>query len=293
VRIVSIFGVGSVAESSMRLLSQRMSQTLGQPLVTETQAGAGGVIGGSRVAHAAPDGHTLIFTEMVQQVVAPMLQKEKPFDPLKDLVPITDALEGGICLVAANGTPFNTFRELIDYAKQNPARLAYGSGGVGALNHLQMELIKQQLGLDVTHVPYKGGTASMTDVIAGQIPLGFVAIGAAVPNQKSGKLKILAIVDSRRNPLTPDLAAMGDDVPGLERIPSALMLYGPSTLPKPLLARIHGEFVKALKSPEYAAEVRKFYFTPVGNSLEEAAQQQADAVRLIDKAIRIAGIRPE
>ena len=192
-KIVSIFGVGSVAESSMRVLSQRMTQSLGMPVITETRAGAGGVIGGQQVARSTPDGSTVLFTEIVQQLVAPMLQKEKPFDPVKDLVPITNALEGGICLVAANNTPFGNMRELIDYARRNPGKLAYGSGGVGALNHLQMELIKQQLGLQITHVPYKGGTASMTDVIAGQIPLGFVAIGAAVPNLKSGKLKILEI----------------------------------------------------------------------------------------------------
>lgn len=292
-RIISIFGVGSVAESSMRLLGQRMTQALGQAVVVETQAGAGGVIGGQRVARSAPDGHTLLFTELVQQLVAPMLVKEKPFDPLRDLEPITNALEGGICLIAGTATPFNTMKEFIEYAKRNPGKLSYGSGGVGALNHLQMELLKGQAGLDIAHVPYKGGTASMTDVIANQIPLGFVAIGAAMPNLRNGKLKILGIVDTRRHPLAPELAVIGQEVPGFEKIPTGLMLYAPAGMPRPILTRLHAEFVKQLSSPEYRAEVRKFFFVPVANSLAEAAQQQKDAMTLIAKAVKTAGIAPE
>ena len=292
-RIVSIFGVGSVAESSMRLLGQKLTQSLAQPVVVETQAGAGGVIGGQRVARSAPDGYTLLFTELVQQLVAPMLVKEKPFDPLRDLEPVTNALEGGICLIAGTATPFNTLKEFIDYAKLNPGKLAYGSGGVGALNHLQMELLNAQLGLDITHVPYKGGTASMTDVIANQIPLGFVAIGAAMPNLRSGKLKILGIVDSRRHPLAPELPVIGDDVPGFERIPSALMLYAPAGVPRPVMTRLHAEVVAQLTREEFRAEVRRFFFVPVGNSLAEAARQQRDAMTLIAKAMKTAGIKPE
>lgn len=293
IRIVSIFGVGSVAESSMRILGQRMTQSLGQPVVVETQAGAGGVIGGQRVARSSPDGYTLLFTELVQQLVAPLLVKEKPFDPLKDLEPITNALEGGICLVAGTATPFNTIREFVDYSKRNPGKLSYGSGGVGALNHLQMELLKAQLGLDITHVPYKGGTASMTDVIANQIPLGFVAIGAAMPNLRSGKLKIIGIVDTRRHSLAPELAAIGEEVPGFEKIPGGLMLYGPAGMPRPLLNRLNGEFVKQLVSEEYRAELRKFFFVPIANSPQEAAQQQKEAMTLIAKAIKTAGIVAE
>jgi tripartite-type tricarboxylate transporter receptor subunit TctC len=293
VRIISIFGVGSVAESSMRALGQRMTQSLGQPVVVETQAGAGGVIGGTRVARAAPDGYTLLFTELVQQLVAPMLVKEKPFDSVRDLVPITNALEGGICLIAGTATPFNSMKELIDYARRNPGKLAYGSGGVGALNHLQMELLKAQTGLDIIHVPYKGGTASMTDVLANQIPLGFVAIGAAMPNLRNGKLKILGIVDTKRHPLAPELASIGEAVPGFEKIPTGLMLYGPAGLPRPILTRLHSEFVKQLTSDEYRAEVRKFFFVPVANSLEEAAQQQKEALVMLAKAVKAAGITPE
>ncbi|MFM9969521.1 MAG: Bug family tripartite tricarboxylate transporter substrate binding protein [Burkholderiales bacterium] len=293
IRIVSIFGVGSVAESSMRLLGQKLTQSLNQPVVVETQAGAGGVIGGQRVARSAPDGYTLLFTELVQQLVAPMLLKEKPFDPLKDLEPITNALEGGICLIAGTATPFNSMKEFIDYAKRNPGKLSYGSGGVGALNHLQMELLNSQLGLDITHVPYKGGTASMTDVIANQIPLGFVAIGAAMPNLRSGKLKILGIVDNKRHALAPELAVIGEEVPGFEKIPTGLMLYAPAGMPRPILTRLHGEVVAQLNSAEYRAEVRKFFFVPVGNSLAEAAQQQKDAMTLIAKAVKSSGIKPE
>jgi len=292
-RIISIFGVGSVAESSMRLLGQRMTQSLGQPVVVETQAGAGGVIGGQRVARSAPDGYTLLFTELVQQLVAPMLVKEKPFDPLKDLEPITNALEGGICLIAGTATPFNTIKEFIDYSKRNPGKLSYGSGGVGALNHLQMELLKAQLGLDIIHVPYKGGTASMTDVIANQIPLGFVAIGAAMPNLRSGKLKIIGIVDTRRHALAPELAVIGEEVPGFEKIPGGLMLYGPAGMPRPIFNRLHAEFVKQLTSEEYRNEVRKFFFVPIANSPQEAAQQQKEAMTLIVKALKTAGIVPE
>jgi tripartite-type tricarboxylate transporter receptor subunit TctC len=292
-RIISIFGVGSVAESSMRLLGQKLTQSLGQPVVVETQAGAGGVIGGQRVARSAADGYTLLFTELVQQLVAPMLVKEKPFDPVKDLEPITNALEGGISLIAGTATPFNSMKEFIDYAKRNPGKLSYGSGGVGALNHLQMELLNGQLGLDITHVPYKGGTASMVDVIANQIPLGFVAIGAAMPNLRSGKLKILGIVDTKRHPLAPELAVIGDDVPGFEKIPTGLMLYAPAGMPRPIINRLHSEIVAQLNSADYRAEVRKFFFVPVANSLAEAAQQQRDAMSLIAKAVKSAGIKPE
>ena len=293
VRIISIFGVGSVAESSMRLLGQKLTVSLGQPVVVDTQAGAGGVIGGQRVARSAPDGYTLLFTELVQHLVAPLLLKDKPFDPLKDLEPVTNALEGGICLIAGSATPFNTMKEFIDYAKLNPGKLSYGSGGIGALNHLQMELLKAQLGLDITHVPYKGGTASMTDVIANQIPLGFVAIGAAMPNLRSGKLKILGIVDTRRHPLAPDLPVIGEEVSGFEKIPTGLMIYAPAGVPRPLMTRLHAAFVSQLTAEDYRAEVRKFYFVPIANSQAEAAKQQTEAMALIAKAVKTAGIKPE
>ena len=222
------------------------------------------MLGGATVARAAPDGTTLLFSELVANSIVGWIHRQPAYDPVRDFTPVGQLFEGVLSLVAALNTPFTTMKDVIDYARANPGKLAYGSNGVGAQNHLQMELIKQTLNLDVTHVPYKGGTGAIPDVIAGQVPLLFVAYGTALANQRAGKLKIIGLVEAKRRPDMPDVPAIGEDIPGFEKIPAAIVLMGPAKMPPGLPARIQGEMAKAIALPEIRERLKQInFFAPV------------------------------
>lgn len=293
VRIISTFAAGSAADTAIRATAQKIGEASGQSLVVEVQPGAGGMLGGATVARAAPDGTTLLFSELVANSIVGWIHRQPAYDPVRDFTPVSQLFEGVLSLVAALNTPFTTMKDVIDYARANPGKLAYGSNGVGAQNHLQMELIKQTLNLDVTHVPYKGGTGAIPDVIAGQVPLLFVAYGTALANQRAGKLKIIGLVEAKRRPDMPDVPAIGEDIPGFEKIPAAIVLMGPAKMPPGLPARIHGEMAKAIALPEIRERLKQInFFAPVSTP-EQLTELRNRVMVVVPKAIKAAGIVPE
>jgi tripartite-type tricarboxylate transporter receptor subunit TctC len=293
VRIVSTFGSGSAAVTAIRTLGVKMGEALGQPIVIDVQTGAGGMVGGQTVAKSAPDGYTLLFTELVTNSMVAYVHKAPLFDPLRDFTPISDLFESSICLVANIKAPFDSVKEMIQYAKANPGKLAYGSNGVGAQNHLQMEMLKQQMGLDITHVPYKGGTGAIPDLMSGVIPMIFVAVGTALPLHRAGKVKILAIVDRKRRPDIPDLPAMGEDVPGFEKIPAALVLFGPAKLPRTVTGRLHAEIVRAMNLPDVRKRLTQIAYFGIAGTPEQLIEQRRRAIDITVKAMQAAGVKPE
>ena len=293
VRFLSTFVAGSAADGAMRLVAQKMSDSMGQPVLVEVQAGAGGVLAAQTVVRAAPDGYTLLHAAPTTLVATPFILKNPPYDPLKDFSYITHLTDATTCMLATIAAPFSNVKELIEYARANPGKLAYASNGVGASFHLEMEMLKQKYGLDITHVPYKGGQEGLNAAAAGQIPVAFSPAASALAQARAGKVKVLAVLATKRVASMPDLLSMGEQLADYEKIPSGDEIVGPVGLPKPVVQRLNAEIVKALGNPDVLARLAQIGFVAVGNSPEEHAAQIRRDMTVMAKGIKAAHIVAE
>jgi tripartite-type tricarboxylate transporter receptor subunit TctC len=293
IRVLSTFPAGGVADGIMRMIGQRMSESMRQPVIVEAIPGAGGVLAAQSLLRAAPDGYTIMHSAPTTLVATPFLLKNPPYDPLKDFTYITHLTDATTCVLVNASVPVATVRELIDYVKANPGKLAYGSNGVGASFHLEMELLKQKYGLDITHVPYKSGLDALLAAAAGQIPVAFVTVGSALGQARAGKVKILAVLSVKRFTTLPDIPAMGEQLPDYEKIPSGDEMVGPAGMPEPVLRRLHAEIVKALYSGEVQERLKQVGFVPVGNTPEEHTLQIRKDMETMSKGIKAAKIVAE
>jgi tripartite-type tricarboxylate transporter receptor subunit TctC len=252
-----------------RIVAERMSKNMGQQIVVENRPGAGGTIGTAGVVRADPDGYTLLFAAPSELSVASATFKALPYDPVKDLQPITQVMRGPYLLVANPAFPPNTLQELIAYAKANPGKVTYSSFGNNTLNHLYGEMLKANGGFDALHVPYKGSTPSITDLVGGQVNYTFDNVGTVLPLVKSGKLKAIAVMSPQRLPSAPEIPTMAEaGMPNFD-VGTWLGVLVPAKTPKPIVDRIHAEVVAAINSPEVKKSFEDRSVVPVGNSPEE------------------------
>ena len=292
IRVVSTFGSGSPADALMRLVGQKLAEPLGQPVIVEVLAGAGGLLGAQTVVRAAPDGHTLLYTISTTLVTTPHLVKNRLVE-MKDFAPIITMARAFTCMVAAVSFAPNSVRELIAYAKANPGQVAYGSNGIGGTYHLEMEMIKQKQGVDITHVPYKGGNDGLMAAAAGTIPVAFSPCSSVVPQARAGKVKFLAVLEMRRTPDYPEVAAMGEQLPDYEKISGGVDTWAPAGTPQPIVRRLQAEIDKILAQPEVRTRMKEIGFPYDGTSLEEMAAQRRKDFELAGRAVKIAGLKPE
>jgi tripartite-type tricarboxylate transporter receptor subunit TctC len=288
-----IMAVGGGAEVVTRLTAQKMSEDFGQPVLVEIQAGAAGAIGADLVARAAPDGYTLLLAGASSQIMRPFLAKNTPYDPIKSFTPIIRVAEAVMCVMANPSLPMNSLKELVDYAKRNPGKISYASSGIGTNHHLSAELVKQVAGIDMVHVPYKGGADVLTGLVSGQVPVAFGILATAASQVKSGKIKILAINNAKRYSAMPDIPTVSEQVPGYEPAPGWMGYLGPAGLARPVLGRLHTELVKVLAQPDIRAKAEDIGFTiETGTSEEFAAAIKRD-LAIVGKIVKAAGIQPE
>ena len=269
VKMVVSWPAGGGGDVVARLLAERMSRNIGQPVLVENRPGAGGTIGTQAVARSEPDGYTLLFAAPSELSVASATFKALPYDPVKDLQPISQIMRGPYLLVANPNFPPNTLAELIAYAKANPGKATYSSFGNNTLNHLYGEMLKANAGIDVQHVAYKGSTPSITDLVGGQVNYSFDNVGTVLPLVKAGKLKAIAVMSPQRlasAPAVPTMAEAG--MPNFD-VGTWLGVLAPAKTPKPVVDRIYAEIVAVLNS----AELRKIFedrsIVPVGNTPDE------------------------
>jgi tripartite-type tricarboxylate transporter receptor subunit TctC len=249
VRLVVGFTAGGGTDIGARILAQALSERWGQQVVIDNKTGAGGMIGAEAVAHAAPDGYTLLACAS-NHVFAPYLYKKLSFDPMKDFAPITPTATLPNILVVHNGLPFRTVADVIAHAKAHPGELTYGSSGIGGSIHLTMELLKTMAGIDIVHVPYKGGGAAIGDVIAGHTNMMFGNATEQVGYVKSGQVRGLGVSSLTRHPALPDVPTIAETVPGFEVI-TWYGLCAPKATPEPLLDRINADVVAAMATADY------------------------------------------
>src|SRR4051794_26463971 len=230
ITIVAPFPPGASTDSIARLLREGMSAELGQPIIIENRGGAGGTTGSAMVAASTPDGYTLLLPASASLTMNRIMQKNYPFDPRTALAGISFVAESTLFLVVHPSLPVHNVAERIDYARKNPGKLSYGSSGVGSGHHIAGELLKQKTGIDMVHVPYKGGSPAMQDLIAGNIPVSFATAPAAFPQMAAGKVRVLASTRAQRDPDYPDIPTIAETVPGIASI-SWFGLFAPAGTP--------------------------------------------------------------
>jgi tripartite-type tricarboxylate transporter receptor subunit TctC len=264
---------GGPSDIAARPLGKGLGEALGKPFVIENRGGASGNIGTAYVAKQAPaDGYTVVVTSSAPIVINPSLYKSMPFDPSKDLVPITNVLRVPLVLAVHPSVPAKTLQELLALAKQQGGKMQYASAGSGTPQHLTGELFKGVAKVDLVHVPYKGAAPALTDALGGHVPVIFDSTVAIVPHLKSGKLRPLAITSAKRSPLLPDVPTFAEL--GLQGMESYAWygFFARAGTPKEIVDRLNAEALKVLKGPDFEAVYRDTGSEFVGDSPENFAK---------------------
>ena len=292
IKIVVPFSPGGGGDAVVRVITQRLGERLGQQVVVENRPGASGYIGAQAVASAAPDGYTLLMGFDGSLVVAPNLIKA-PFDPVADFAPITKLNDATLILAAHSSVAAKTLKELVELSKSKPGGLTFGSSGAATTTHLAGELLAQRSGMNLAHVPYKGGGQAVTDVLGGQIPLIFTVLPTIAPFIKDGRLRAVGVASAKRSDVLPEVPTIIElGLAGFE-VNSWYGLLAPAKTPKPITDRLQKEVAAVLALPEVRERYLKGGFEPVGNKPEEFAQQiKADLARW-NKVVKDANLRIE
>jgi tripartite-type tricarboxylate transporter receptor subunit TctC len=288
-----VLALGGGAEVLARLTAQYAGQALGQTIIVDPQSAAGGSIGANAVARAAPDGYTILYAAVNSQVYHVFLSRNTPYDPVKDFTPITRVGEAILCIAVNPSAPFGTLKDMVAYARRNPGKLSYSTSGVGTTHHLSGELIKQVANIDMVHVPYKGGAQALTDLISGQIPVSFTILATAMPHIKAGKLKLIAVNNTRRYSVIPTVPTVTEELPGYEPPPGWMAIFGPARLPQPITQRLNTELVKALNMPDVRSKAQDIGFVVNTSTPQELAADLRQGLDRAAKIVKTAGIQPE
>ena len=292
ITIVVPWAPGGSTDILARTLSEQLTKSLGQTVIVDNKAGASGNIGSNVVVKAKPDGYTLLVGSMSTHAMNPALMPNMPFKGVEDFTPIALLANVVNTMVINPSVPAKTVKELIAYAKANPGKLAYASAGAGSTNHLSAVLFEKAAGIELLHVPYKGGAPAVLDTVGDQTKLLFSAGTQTLPHVKSGKLRLLAVTEAKRSALLPDVPTVGETLPGYE-LAVWYGAFGPPGMPKDLVARLNLEINKAMALPEVKARMEAIGVEIVRASPQEfAAVLKRDAERY-GKVIRELGIKNE
>lgn len=296
IRLVNPFPAGGPLDVVGRALSERLSASLGTPVIVENKPGAAGNIGAAEVAKAPPDGHTLLLTLFSIVTSNPHLYDKLPFDPLKDFAPVTALATFDSVLIVHPSVLASSLPELIAYAKVNPGRLNYASAGKASPGHLAGAYFSQRAGVQMTHVPYKGNTDAVRSVLAGETQVMFTPTTGALPHIRSGKLRALAVYLTDRTEELPEvssLAAQGIEGFDPRSQPSWYGLLAPAGTPREVIGRLNAETLKALKDDKLAAVFKAARIFPIGNTPEEFAAMIRDGHAAWGRVIRATGVKGE
>jgi len=294
IRLVVPFPAGGATDLLARAISQRASQTLGQSIVVDNRAGASGVIGSAEVAKSPPDGYTLLVATSSTHSIGPELNASLPYHVETDFTPIAHVADAPSLVLVPNTLPVNSVKELIEYAKARPGRLNYASSGNGTVVHLMTEAFKEQAGVYIVHVPYRGTALAIPDLVSDKTQLLFDSVVSGMPHVKAGRLKALAVTSAKRTSLAPDLPTLGESgLPGYEAT-AWFGIYAPRGLPTELVNRLNAEFVAAVQSPEVRDRLERLGAEPASANTpaQFAAMVQLDRRRWA-RVIKERHISPE
>ena len=289
IRLIVPFSPGGTSDLMGRVVGQRLGELLGTTVVVDNRGGAGGTLGAALAAQAPPDGYTLLVPH-VGLAVNETLYAKKPYNALKDLTPISLLGETPNAVVVSNALPVKSIQDLLALSRKQPGKLTCSSAGVGSAAHLAMALLEYSANVKFTHVPYKGGGPSMIAVIAGQVDFSIPAYPTAVPHIKSGKLRIIAVTGTKREPTAPDVPTVAEaGVPGYQ-FGIWFSMFAPAGTPKPIIARLNQEVVKTLAAPDIRQKLAQTGVNAGTSTPEELGKHLQAEVTKWAKVIKAAGI---
>ena len=272
ITVINPWTSGGPADTVARPVLQKLSERLGQPIIMENKSGANGVIGCAFVARAAPDGYTLLFSHVGPITISPAVQKDMPYDSVRDFKPITQIVSAPTVLLVRPSLPIHNLRELVDYARANPGKLSYGSVGPGSTTHLAGEILSTMANIKLLHVPYKGAAPVVNDMLGGSIDMSFLNIAGAISYVKSGQLRAIGVTTLKRSPLLPDLPTISEAYPGFE-VNSWYGLMAPAKTPDDIVDMLQKQVAEIIRSPDIVELFSRNGLTPEGTTPVQYAEQ--------------------
>ena len=291
IRYIVNFAPGGTTDILARMIAPKLAEALGQPVLVENRAGAGGNVGAEAVAKSAPDGYTIGAGTVSSHALNATLYSKLPFDPLKDFAPITMLATLPNMLVVHPSLGVNNVAELIALLKANPNKYSFGSAGNGTSQHMSGEMFKTMTGTSMQHIPYKGSGPMIPDLLAGQISMSFENITTAYPPAKQGRLKALAVTTRKRSFVAPDVPTMHEAGLAGYDITSWQALFAPAGTPREIIARLHAETAKALKAPDVAKRLEELGLDAGGMPPEELAALLRSDIPRLGKIVRDSGAK--
>jgi tripartite-type tricarboxylate transporter receptor subunit TctC len=292
IKLIVPYPPGASTDTLGRTVAHKLSESLKQSVVVENRTGASGSIGTDMVAKAAPDGYTIGVGTDATHTTNMHLALSPPYDPVKDFTPLTLAVSNPIVLVVNPSIPVKSVKELVEYGKQNPGKISYGSSGNGSPHHLSGELLKQMTGVPFVHVAYRGGGPAVNDVLGGQIPMVFSSMVTVLQHIKSGSLRAIAVTQKTRYPGLPDVPTFDETLPGFE-MNSWLGLFAPAQVPGPIARRLEEAVIKALRAPDVKPVMDAAGMTVVAAPAAEFAEQIRREVEQRGELLKAAGVQPQ
>jgi tripartite-type tricarboxylate transporter receptor subunit TctC len=290
-RILVPFGPGGGTDTQARLFAKKLSEATGQSFIVDYRGGAGGLIGAELIAKGPADGYNVLFTT-ASLAVNVTLYKKMPFDPLKDLAPVSWFSSAPLVLVVHPSVPARSVKELVALAKSQRGKLNAASNGTGTTSHLAIEMLKQAAGIDVVHVPYKGGGPAVIAMMSGEVDMRFTGQLATLPHIRAGRVRPIAVAALKRSQVLPDVPTLASTYPGFEAN-NWYAVFVPAGTPKEIVSRLHAEVVKTIKAPDVHEAIVKDGAEPVGSTPEELGAYFRREVDKYAKVIRAAHIQAE
>jgi tripartite-type tricarboxylate transporter receptor subunit TctC len=292
IRIIVPFSPGGGTDIIARQVAEKMSPSMGQPVVVENRDGAGGRIGSEVVARSPGDGHTIVLGTTGTHTIPVFLSKSLPYDPVKDFTPITNAAEAVNAVAVNPSLPVKTMPELIEHAKRNPGKLNYGTQGAGTYYHFTAELVNASEGMDIQHVPYKGVAPAVAALVAGDVQVMYGPYSLLGSNAKAGRIRLIAMVKRAEGPF-PDLPQLPDLLKSFEPLSGWIGFLAPAGLQPAVLERLNTELVKALRTPDVNARLNSLGLIVVANTQQQFAAELKTALAQYSRVIKAAGLQAQ
>lgn len=295
IRMVVPWPPGGTNDIFGRALAEPLGRALNQQVIVDNRGGSNGVIGAELVARAPGDGYTIMFHSITSHVSNPAVYRKLGYDTINDFTPITQVAWVPLVIVAHPSFPAKNVRELIAVAKNRPGQVNYASFGQGSMSHLAGELLKTMAGIDMVHIPYKGGGPALVDTLAGHVTLYFSSIAPSLPHIKSGRLRALAVTGSERSKQLPEVPTVAE-TPGLKAYDATIMyaVWAPAKTPPEIVNRLHGAIAKVIQTPEFRERLaREGASEPIGNRPEQMAETIRADMKKLGKLIEASGVTPQ
>lgn len=293
IRIITPYAPGGTADIMARLVAQKLGEAWSQQVVVDNRPGAAGMIGAELASKAAPDGYTLLMSYTTEIAIAPSLYPKVPYDPMRDLAPVSLAAVTPMVLVVHPALPAKSVKDLLALAKSKPAQLTYASAGNGSPAHLALELLQKNAGVQMTHVPYKGGGQALTDTLAGHVAMFFSSMPSAMPHVAAGKLRAIAVSTARRSPAAPSVPTVAESgVPNFD-ILTWNGLFAPAATPRDIVVKLNGEVLRGLRMPDVKERLTREGAEVLPLSPEQFRSFVQLEIAKFSKIIKESGARPD